>query len=93
MTIGVFVLYKPELVSSTNAVVLAVRAVVHAMCVVVRVSVGDVEAEALLVPLLLLYQPRLSVITGQSVLLFQATERQPTVNWLEDDGSHHLKYE
>lgn len=81
---------QPELVASAHAVVLAVCALVHSVCAVVRVSVGDVEAEALLTPLLLLHQPRVSVITGQSVLLFQAAERQPAVNWLEDNGPYHL---
>lgn len=93
MIISVFVPYKPELVASAHAVVLAVCAVVHGVCVVMCVSVGNVEAEAFLTALLLRHQARLSVITGQSVLLFQAAQRQSAVNWLEDNGSYHLKYE
>lgn len=82
--------HRPELAASAHAVVPAVRAVVRGVRVVVRVSVGDVEAEALLAPSLLRHEP-VSVVVGQPVLFLQAAQRQPSVNRLEDDGSYHLK--
>lgn len=69
---GFLVVYQPELAASAHsAVVLAVCAVVHGVCVVVCVSVGNVEAQALLTPPLLRHKP-ISMIVGQPVLFFQA---------------------
>lgn len=71
--VGFFLVYQPEVAASAHAVVLAVFAVVHSVCVVVCVSVCNVEAEALVSPPLLCHKPRcLSMFTGQSVLFFQA---------------------
>lgn len=67
MCLRVFLERKPELAASGNAIVLAVCAVVHGLCVVVCVSVGNIEAEAFLVPPLLRHQP-LPVTARQSVL-------------------------
>lgn len=53
MCLRVFLECKPELAASGNAIVLAVCAVVRGLCVVVCVSVGNIEAEAFLVPPLL----------------------------------------
>lgn len=83
---------QPELASFGHAVIVVVCAVVTAVCVVLYVSVGDVEAEALLTPPLLFDQPRLSRVTGQSVLVLQAAQRQRAVDGLEDNGAHHLKH-
>ncbi len=64
--------YQPELAASAhNAVVSALCAVLHGVCFVVCVSVGNVEAEALLTPPLLRHKP-ISMIVGQPVLFFQA---------------------
>lgn len=60
-------MYQPELA----AFVPAVCAVMHGVRAVVCVSVGDVEAEALLTPPLLHHQS-VSVVVGQTVLFFQA---------------------
>lgn len=68
---GFLVVYQPELAASAYAVVPALCAVMRAACVVMRVSVGNVEAEALLTAPLLRHQP-ISMIVGQPVLLFQA---------------------
>lgn len=68
---GFLVVYQPELAASAHAVVPALCAVMRAACVVMRVSVGNVEAEALLTAPLLRHQP-ISMIVGQPVLLFQA---------------------
>lgn len=82
--------YQPELAASARAVVPAVCAVLRGGCIVLCVSVGDVEAEALLVTFLLRYD-RLSVMAGQPVLLLQTAQRQSSVDWLENNGSNHLK--
>ena len=83
-------MYRPELAAPAHAVVPAVCAVLHGVCVVVCVSVGNVEAEALLIPPLLSHQC-LSMVAGQAVLFLQAAQRQPSVDRLEDNGSYHLK--
>ena len=80
----------PELAAAAGAVVQAVRPVLADVHVGVRVAVGDVEAEPL-VPPLLLHEP-VSVVVGQAVLFLQAAQRQHSVDWLEDDGSNHLKH-
>lgn len=54
---------RPELAAPSHADVPAVCAVVHGVGVVVRVSVGNVEAEALLAPPLLRHES-ISMIVG-----------------------------
>lgn len=79
--------FRPELAASGQAAVLAVRS---AVCrVVMRVSVGDVEAETFLTPFFL---RRLSMAAQQAVLFFQAAQRQASVDGLEDDGPDHLRW-
>lgn len=72
------------------AVVLARGAVPYGAGAVVRVPVGDVEAEAFLTPPLLRHQP-LPVVVGDAVFLLQGAQRQRSVDGLEDDGAHHLR--
>lgn len=81
---------SPELAAPAHAVVQAVHGVEHSVRAVVRVSVGDVEAEALLAAPLVSHEP-IPLIVGQAVLFFQAAQRQDSVDWLEDDGSDHLR--
>lgn len=83
-------LCSPELAAPAHAVVQAVHGVQHSVRAVVRVSVGDVEAEALLAPPLVGHEP-VPLVVGQAVLFFQAAQRQDSVDWLEDDGSDHLR--
>lgn len=71
------------------AAVVALSAIPHAEAAVVHVPVADVEAEAFLTPPLLRHQP-LALVVGKAVLLLQAAQRQSSVDWLEDDGAHHL---
>lgn len=68
---GFLVVYQPELAASAHTVIPALRAVMRAACVVMRVSIGNVEAEALLTAPLLRHQP-ISMIVGQPILFFQA---------------------
>lgn len=86
-----FLLYKPELVVSDQPSILAVCAVLRGVCVVVRVPVVYVEAEAFLAPPLLFCKPRLFVVARQPVFFLQAVERHRPVDRLEDDGAHHLQ--
>lgn len=78
----------PEL--AAVAVVLARRAVPYGVGTVMRVPVGDVEAEAFLTPPLLRHQS-LSVVVGDAVFLLQGAQRQNSVDWLEDNGADHLQ--
>lgn len=80
----------PELAAPAHAVVQAVSGLQHGVRAVVTVPVDDVEAEALLAAPLLRHES-ISMIVGQAVLLFQAAEREHSVDWLEDDGSDHLQ--
>lgn len=80
----------PELAAPAHAVVQAVSGLQHGVHAVVTVPVDDVEAEALLAAPLLRHES-ISMIVGQAVLLFQAAQREHSVDWLEDDGSDHLR--
>lgn len=79
-----------ELAASAHPVVQAMHGVQHSVRAVVRVSVGDIETEAFLAAPLVSHEA-IPLIVGQAVLLFQAAQRQDPVDWLEDDGSHHLR--
>lgn len=81
---------RPQLGAADEAVVLAMMAVVDVVRAVV--TVGDVEAKAVLAPPLLHHQPRLFVVARQSVLFLQVAQRERSVDRLEDDGTNNLEW-
>lgn len=72
------------------AAIMALSAVPYSVGAIMRVPVGDVEAEAFLAPPFLRHQS-LSMVVGNAIFLLQATQWQNSVDWLEDNGADHLQ--